>query len=250
LKAAYANLVKTAKSGTEDALKRAVQKAIREKTRYAAARITRTEAKRAWADGFYAKIMDNPYVNAVQWRLSSRHPVFDVCDLYAKTNMFGLGAGVFPKDKVPPLPAHPHCLCVLTEKALADFSPAENVRAAGDAWLKKLSEAERVKVLGIEGNKAWMKGPGAADWRDYMRNWRGLENPATRLDNARQYNLLPPTDNFLAALAKERGLPYTGGKEVSTKFYSDTDREVYPSNNGFVGKVGVFKMAGELMGAC
>lgn len=33
--------------------------------------------------------------------------------LYAKANLYGMGAGVFPKDKVPRLPAHPHCMCFL-----------------------------------------------------------------------------------------------------------------------------------------
>lgn len=27
---------------------------------------------------------------------------FDICDMYAKAAMYGLGAGIYPKDKLPP----------------------------------------------------------------------------------------------------------------------------------------------------
>jgi hypothetical protein len=233
LKAAYNQLLKAAQAGNEAALKKAIQVAIEEKSRYAAERIMRTEGKRAWADGFFAEIADDPYVNCVKWHLSSRHPVFDICDLYAKANMFGLGAGVYPKTKVPPLPAHPHCGCNLTRKLLTEFKPEDNIREAGDKWLQKLTEDERRKVLGVEGSEAWQKQK--TDWREYMRGWQGLTDPETRLAGAMRLNLLPPTDNFLATLAKERGLPYTVGKEGVERFYADNNRALLPPNRGFVG---------------
>ena len=39
---------------------------------------------------------------AVKFKLSSRHPVLDICDMYAKVDMYGLGASIYPKDKLPP----------------------------------------------------------------------------------------------------------------------------------------------------
>jgi hypothetical protein len=248
LKAAYSQLLEAAKSGSESALRKAVQVAIEEKSRFAAERIMRTEAARAWADGFFAEALADGDVIGFQWKLSSRHPVFDVCDLYAKANMFDLGAGVFPKTQVPPLPAHPHCLCRLSEKYITELGPADekdNVRAAGDKWLQKLTDDERRKVLGVEGNDAWQKQK--ADWRDYMRGWQGLENPETRLENAMRLNLLPPTDNFLATLAKERGLPYTVGKEGAERFYADIIAELYPPNQGFIDKTEVMSLAEEII---
>jgi hypothetical protein len=212
---------------------KAIQVAIEEKSRYAAERIARTEAARAWADGFFAEALADKDVSAFRWRLSSRHPVFDVCDLYAKSDMFGLGAGVFPKAQVPPLPAHPHCLCRLSKVYGEGGEGAENIREAGDKWLQKLTDAERIKVLGVAGNQAWQRQK--ADWRDHMRLWRGLESPETRLAGAMRLNLLPPTDNFLAALAKERGLPYTLGKEGAERFYADNGKAILPPNRGFVG---------------
>ena len=79
---------------------------MQEKSRYTADRIARTEMARAWADGFLADIMQDDDVVAVKWKLSSRHPVFDVCDMYSKANMYNLGSGIYPKSKIPT-----HCLC-------------------------------------------------------------------------------------------------------------------------------------------
>jgi hypothetical protein len=50
-----------------------------------------------------------------QWRLSSSHPFPDICDYYAGVD-FGLGRGVWPKEKVPPEKAHPHCMCSLVPR--------------------------------------------------------------------------------------------------------------------------------------
>ena len=68
---------------------------------------------RAYHDGFLARWDADENCIAYQWRLSGRHPVYDICDLYAKANLYGLGAGIFPKGKVPLIPAHPNCMCVL-----------------------------------------------------------------------------------------------------------------------------------------
>ena len=50
-------------------------------------------------------------VVALKWQLNSRHPVCDICDVYANADFYGLGRGIYPKDKFPTLPAHPHCMC-------------------------------------------------------------------------------------------------------------------------------------------
>ena len=88
---------------------------------------------------------------AVKFKLSSRHPVFDICDMYAKADMYGLGAGIYPKDKLPPLPVHPHCLCRYVEVIEGEVDmkqQRDQVREAGDKWLNSLPEARRAQVLG------------------------------------------------------------------------------------------------------
>lgn len=183
LKAAYNNLLKTAQTGTEKQLEKACYTAIEEKSRYIAQRIIRTELARAYSDGFVAKIMQDDDVVAVRLRMSSRHPVFDICNLFAEADMYGLGKGVYPKDKAPPVPLHPHCMCRYEEVYAweVDISKQKDqVREAGDKWLAGLSDVKRRMVLGIEGDEAWKQGE---NWQKYMRNWRGLVEPETRLKN-------------------------------------------------------------------
>ena len=113
MRAAYSQLVDALEAQNEKALSKAIYVATQERTRYFADRIARTEMARAYQDGFLLKWDNNEDCVAYQWKLSGRHPCYDICDLYAKANLYGMGAGVFPKDKVPRLPAHPHCMCFL-----------------------------------------------------------------------------------------------------------------------------------------
>ena len=184
LQAAYNELLEAVQKGNEKAIEKAVEVAVNEKSRYVAERITRTEMARAWADGFIAKIKDDADVVAVKFKLSSRHPVFDICDMYAKADMYGLGAGIYPKDKLPPLPVHPHCLCRYVEVIEGEVDmkqQRDQVREAGDKWLNSLPEARRVQVLGRKGLKAWEDGK---DWRKYMRGYAGLREVKGRISGA------------------------------------------------------------------
>lgn len=178
LKTAYKNLVEAALTGSEKQLENACYVAIQEKSRYVADRIARTEQARAYSDGFFRSVADDEDVVAVRWQLGTRHPVFDICDMYMRADLFGLGAGIYPKDKTPPLPAHPFCLCRLSKVYSLDKKPADQIRRGGDKWLQGMSEVHQNMVLGIEGAKAWRKGD---DWRKYMRSWKGLGKADTRL---------------------------------------------------------------------
>ena len=181
LQAAYNELLEAVQKGNEKAIEKAVEVAVNEKSRYVAERITRTEMARAWADGFLAKIKDDADIVAVKFKLSSRHPVFDICDMYAKADMYGLGAGIYPKDKLPPLPVHPHCLCRYVEVIEGEVDmqqQRDQVQEAGDKWLNSLPEARRAQVLGRKGLKAWEDGE---DWRKYMRGYAGLKEAESRL---------------------------------------------------------------------
>ena len=183
LKAAYSSLVRAAQTGTEEQLEKACYVAIQEKSRYVAQRIIRTELSRAYSDGFAAKIMQDDDVVAVRLKLSTRHPVFDICDLFAEADMYGLGKGVYPKDKAPTIPLHPYCMCRLEEvfKWEVDISrQKDNIKQAGNKWLAGISDENRRLVLGIEGNAMWKQGE---NWQKYMRNWKGLAAPETRLKN-------------------------------------------------------------------
>ena len=161
LQAAYNELLEAVQKGNEKAIEKAVEVAVNEKFRYVAERITRTEMAMAWTDGFWAKVQDDDDVVAVKFKLSSRHPVFDICDMYAKADMYGLGAGIYLKDKLPPLPVHPHCLCWYVEVIEGEVDmqqQRDQVRAAGDKWLNSLPKSRSAQVLGRKGLKAWENG--------------------------------------------------------------------------------------------
>lgn len=182
LQAAYNELIESVKEGNEEAIQKAIKTAVNEKSRYVAERITRTEMARAYADGFIAKMNGDDDIVAVKFKLSGRHPTFDICDMYAKADMYNLGAGIYPKDKLPPLPIHPHCLCRYVEIYTGEVDTGkqrERVREAGDKWLHGLNEYQRQKVLGIDGVKAWK---GGKDWRDYAYGYTKHTKGKTRLD--------------------------------------------------------------------
>ena len=61
---------------------KAIYVATQEKARYFAERIARTEKARAYMDGVMYKYAHDPDCVAFKWKLSSRYPCDDICDLY------------------------------------------------------------------------------------------------------------------------------------------------------------------------
>lgn len=157
--------------GSEKAAKRALQNAIQEKSRYVAERIARTEGARARYDAFIARYGEDDSVVAYRWKLGSRHPAEDICDMYAHADLYGLGAGVFPKDQAPVNPAHPHCLChyapVYTSE-LKGKKRSDNVEGRGNAWLKRQPLHIRQAILGVKGEQEWKAG--RVGWMEKARN--------------------------------------------------------------------------------
>lgn len=189
MKQAFKNLVDAAKKLNAEALNKAISVAVEEKSRYIADRIARTEISRAWGDGFFARYQDNPDVIAYRWRLSSRHPVYDICDIYADVDCYGLGKGVFPKDKFPKRPAHPHCMCLITPVYVGEIDMDEQKESdllshakfnsdAVSQYISGLSRQQQMSLLGVEGLKQFEKD---GTWENSLRLWQGHEKPSTRL---------------------------------------------------------------------
>ena len=127
---------------------------------------------RARYDAFIARYGEDEDVVAYQWKLGSRHPAEDICDMYAEVDLYGLGKGVFPKDAAPVNPAHPHCLChyaPVYESELEGKKRSNNVEAGGNAWLKKQSLSVQEKILGVKGREEWKAG--RAGWMEKARNF-------------------------------------------------------------------------------
>lgn len=198
LKAAYKGIAKAVATGTDKAIDRAVTVGVEEKSRYYAERIARTEMSRAWAEGFWAQYGGDDLVAAVRWRLSSRHPRFDICDFHAHANLYGIGKGVYPKDRAPAQPAHPHCLCHMTPVFFNEVGKPDpdKLKQRGDAYLASLDEADRKRLLTIDGEQAWQNG---RDWQSELRGWKGHQNFAGRLTK----------QDFVASAKKEKPMKNT-----------------------------------------
>ena len=170
LKSAYSELLTAVSERSEKAMQRTVHTAIEEKSRYIAERIARTEAARAWADGFVERYGHDESVVAYQWKLSSRHPKFDICNLYAEANLWGLGNGIYPKAETPKLPVHPHCLCHLAPvfSSELDKKPTDRMEEGGQQYIEGLNRESKKKLLGMTGYEQIKDG---ASWTTLARNY-------------------------------------------------------------------------------
>lgn len=87
--------------------------------------------------------------------------------------MHGMGSGVFPKGKVPELPAHPHCMCYLRplmsgSLKLKSETPKERIDKGGKEWLDKQSKTARQNILGVMGEMQYKKG---GNWQSVARGY-------------------------------------------------------------------------------
>lgn len=172
VRAAYNEVVAAVDDGNEVRLQKAIYNATQEKARYHAERIARTENARAYADGQMNRYLDDEDVIAFQWKLSNRHPRYDICDFYANADLYGLGKGVYPKDKFPRLPAHPHCMChikPMTELDIDVNKRHNNLEQAGLEYINSLSKQHQEVLLGVNGREQVLTGK--ESWQNLARGW-------------------------------------------------------------------------------
>lgn len=172
VRAAYNEVAAAVEDGNEVRLQKAIYSATQEKARYHAERIARTENARAYADGQMNRFLDDDDIVAFQWKLSSRHPRYDICDFYANADLYGLGKGVYPKDKFPRLPAHPHCMChikPLTELDIDVNKRHTNPEQAGLEYIKSLSKKHQEVLLGVNGREQVLTGK--ETWQNIGKGW-------------------------------------------------------------------------------
>lgn len=186
----YKNLLKEADkivkaTGTlnAEALDKAVWSAVQEKARYHADRIARTEDASAWFDSFILENQDDELVWGYRWVLSNRHKYvpFDQCDVCANMDV-GYGPGVYPKNKLPSIPRHPHCMCSLEVVYVGevDESVPFNPDKARE-YIDSLTDREKEALFGVNGAKAYANGE---NWQKWLRDWDGFKTPKTRLNAA------------------------------------------------------------------
>lgn len=176
LRSAYKQFAERVEKGLTKGLDRLVQTAAEEKARYHASRILRTETARAWGQGFFEQARRTPQCIGIRWSTSSAHRIFDVCDFCAGVDLYGMGPGIYPKDRCPAYPAHPHCFCGLTMVFKGQVpDPSPRMGPGGKDWIKALTEGKRSKLLTRRGEQSFR---GGASWEGVLRNWGGIDNHA------------------------------------------------------------------------
>ena len=80
---------------------------------YNALRLARTEIGNAYHEADIMAAKASKIVMGLKWNLSPSHGKYDVCDLLATQNVYGLGPGVYPPENTPLYP-HPNDLCFIT----------------------------------------------------------------------------------------------------------------------------------------
>lgn len=102
---------------------------------YWARRLARTEITAAAGRSTVNAALLNPFVEMMDWRLSSSHPCCDVCDEYAAGSPYELGA-------IPSYPAHPHEMCTLVPRVVENRR--EVVRQLQDMMLDGYDEPYQI----------------------------------------------------------------------------------------------------------
>ncbi|RUM29225.1 MAG: hypothetical protein DSY42_06925 [Aquifex sp.] len=149
-------LTKAVEELSDKAVKDAVKWWAYDKQLYYLSRIARTEVSNVMHLSIIKKTEKNPLVVGYKWRLSPAHARADICDVYANVD-FGLGRGVWPKDRVPRRKAHPHCTCLLIpvsglKKEYKDRSLKEMIREnpqGFEEWLKTRKWAWELYKAGV-----------------------------------------------------------------------------------------------------
>jgi hypothetical protein len=183
LKAAYSQFVKLTDGASADAVERAAKYAVYHKQAYNAERIARTEMARAYGQASQTDLAYDEDAIGWKWILNASHGVedADICNFHAEANLYGMGAGVYPKNHGPELPAHPNCVCQQEPvyKGEAKESSAKDFdKKAGIKYLESQSNERRKKLMGIEGAEKFSQKP--KTWTRNLRNYEGQKpQPAT-----------------------------------------------------------------------
>lgn len=200
--AAYNEFADACTALKADAIDKATHVAVEEKTRYYAERIARTEASRAWFDGYIAERQDNEDVWGYKWLLSSRHYLvpFDQCDVCANMDI-GFGKGIYPKSKVPSIPRHPHCMCMLEDVFEWEVTNKSQTIQPNNArkYIDGLSGSKKLLLFGSDGLTHYNKG---GNWQSLLRGWSGFETPQSRL-NSDDFKLNQTPNNDKIILGSE-----------------------------------------------
>jgi len=122
---------------------------------FAAMRLARNELSEVYFTTSIKDYMANPYIEAVQWLLANNRLKMyeDRCDCndIAYEDVYGLGRGIYPLDKVPDRP-HVMCLCTLApitrrklKKQLEGGMKLGNTPT--EEWFEKQNHEDNIELI-------------------------------------------------------------------------------------------------------
>lgn len=144
-----------------------------------AKRVFRTEINRAHGEAYQAAAFEVDDVIGTRFLLSPNHPETDICDMHASANIYGLGPGVYPRDKNP-WPAHPNTLSyveVVFADEVSDQDKAD--KQSRMDWLDEQPPSVQQGVLGSEKKRAALE-RGILRENEIATPWRVLKQRYTR----------------------------------------------------------------------
>lgn len=175
IRSATEQMIKDLREAEAEQVDRVVDRWVLERARHQARQIARHETVEAYRDSYRETARESEAVVGFRWRLSPLHPRPDVCDLYANQNLYGLGPGGYPPDRVPATP-HPNCLCVTSAIVDPYFMRRELARARGEEepprpwetdttesaaeWLAQQPEDFQRQLLGPTRHEVFKAEPG------------------------------------------------------------------------------------------
>ena len=141
---------KAIEEGKEELIERAIKVFLQKQSLRRLKTITQTEMAHTFHRVQIRATEKDPYLVGYRWKLSKAHPKPDICDVYANVN-YGLGKGVWPKDKVPKAKPHPHCLCyLLPVYSRKKKTPQNSPKIDVEPLVKKHKYLKALKELGYD----------------------------------------------------------------------------------------------------
>lgn len=235
LRAAYSKILKDESKLVAD---RALKIAGYEKARYYAKRIALNETARAYNDARAFEYSSSKDIQVVKIQMSKTHPRTDICDYYASVDKYGLGAGVYPKDKAPVPPFHPFCRCQMIPKYADEYSKPKLNADADKEYLSGLKEWQRARILGSKDKaKEALK---TGDINSVFNAMKPERYKVKSIDEVAEFQKQNGTISALnkANKAKEYNLINATKEQITQKIqngFSTKERELY-----VLGKTSIF----------
>ena len=115
---------------------------VRRKVDYNSQRLARTMIGHAYQESFVSLTYKNPFIDAYKWVTSVGDKVCPLCIERETQDLYGLGDGIYPKDKLPL--DHPNGMC--TFEAVVSMSDEEIAEAIADWYLGEGDEYMNEKL--------------------------------------------------------------------------------------------------------